>query len=187
MNTRIAVAISAAILIVAAVYGGRQLVDGRRARVSARAMAQTDGWAPAARAAVQEMIERYGPPQKISSFELRWEGPSPWKRIVIQNEPQSPLEEVAAHPFPEDKAFALERFPHGLRVYPEEGALGARNRTEALNFLSLNLADDIATGRTTPEDANDIFVRTVRLQESGKSSPYMERLLFKTPGQALPP
>ena len=187
MNTRIAVAISAALLIFAAVYGGRLWIDSRSARVSARAMAQTDGWAPAARAAALEMIERYGPPQEISSFELRWDGPSPWRRIVIQNEPQSPLEEVAAYPFPEDKAFALERFPHGLRVYPEEGALGARNRSEALNFLSLNLADDIATGRTTPEDANRIFVRTVRLRESGKSSPYTERLLFKAPEQALPP
>ena len=187
MKKKIAAAALAPIFLVAAVLGGRQWVAGRRAQASARALAQADRWTPAARTAARAMIERYGPPQEISSFELRWDGPLPWKRIVIQNEPQSPLEEVAAYAFPADKAAALDRFPHGLRVYAAEGALGARNRREALNFLSLNLADDIATGRTTPEDANRIFIRTVRLQEAGKSSPYMNRLLFRGPGQVIPP
>jgi hypothetical protein len=111
---------------------------------------------------------------------LRWNGPSPWKRIVIQNEPQSPLEEVVTFSVSAKKLAALARFPHGLRFYPSEGALGARGKRESFNLLSLNLANEIATGKITPEEANRYFVKTIRLNEAGKSSPYMERLLFKT-------
>ena len=180
MKTKSSVALFLAVLVVAVVWGERYWAARRTAQASASALAQAARWTPAAQRAASVMIEQYGPPQGISSFELRWNGPSPWKRIVIQDEPQSPLEQVVNYVVPADKLAALNRFPHNLRIYPAEGAVGARSDREDLNLLSLNLADDIATGRTAPEDANRIFARIVRLHEAGKSSPYMERLLLKS-------
>jgi hypothetical protein len=55
----------------------------------------------------------------------------------------------------------------------------ARSHSEALNRLSLNLADDVAAGRRSPQDADRFFLRTVRLRAAGKSSPYLDQLLFE--------
>ena len=172
--------------IAAAVFGGRQWHAARRTQAAAQALAQADQWDPAARRAAHVMVERYGPPQETSASELRWNGPPPWKRIVVQDEPQEPLEEVVTYPVTEKTLAALNRFPHGLSVYAAEGALGASSDREYVNLLSLNLADEIATGKITPEEANRYFVRTVRLREAGKSSPYTERLLFKNDNHIEP-
>jgi hypothetical protein len=190
MNSKVSDAVLIAVVVAAGLFGWRQWSAVQRARAANRALALTSGWFPAARLAAREMISRYGPPQEVSSFELRWHGPSPWKRIVVQNEPEAPLEDVVTYYVPPDKLPALTRFPHGLRVYAAEGALSARSDRESLNLLALNLANDIATGNLTPEEANSFFVRTRLLQESGKSSSYMERLLFEPglkPDYAYPP
>jgi hypothetical protein len=186
MLSKFAASVLVAVLLVSAVMGIQQWTVVRRAHAAARAMAQATRWFPAAQNAAELMIERYGPPQEISAFEMRWHGPSPWKRIVVQNEPQAPLEDVVTYDFPASKLADLNRFPHGVRVYPLEGALAARSDSEAVNLLSLNLAGNIAAGETTPEDANRFFVRTLRLREAGKSSPYMERLLFRTRTESYP-
>ena len=178
MTMKRAVAASA-VLLAAAVVGSRHWLAARRAQAAVLALAQADQWEPAARRAAHVMVERYGPPQETSPYELRWNGPPPWKRILVQNEPQDPLEEVVAYAVPEKALAALNRFPHGLSVYAAEGALGASSDREYANLLSLNLADEIATGKITPEEGNRFFISTLRLREAGKSSPYTERLLFK--------
>ena len=181
MKKNSAVAFLAAALLVAVACGGRYWVAHRRAQASALALAQAAQWSPAAQRAASLMIEQYGPPQETSVFQLRWYGPRPWKRIVIQNEPESPLEQVVAYDVPANKRAALNRFPHGLQVYAAEGALSATSDRESRNLLSLNLANDIVIGRTTPEEANRSFVRTLELHDAGKSTPYMEQLLFTAP------
>jgi hypothetical protein len=47
-----------------------------------------------------------------------------------------------------------------------------------MNFLALNLVDEIATGARSVEDARDFYSKTARLSKAGKSSAYMEGLLF---------
>ncbi|MFI5350478.1 MAG: hypothetical protein ACHQ2Z_13100 [Elusimicrobiota bacterium] len=178
MRTNLAVAAVAAIFLAASAAGYLEWAAGRREQAAARAVAESSEWFPAARWTARFMIERYGPPQEISGFELRWNGPPPWKRIVVQNEPQSPLENVVALDVPANKLGDLARFPHDVRLYAREGALGARSDSEPLNIMTLNLAHDIVAGETTPEAAERFFVRASNLAQAGKSSPYMERLLF---------
>jgi hypothetical protein len=186
MHTKRLIAISTAVLLIGAVYGGRQWVAVERSRAAESALAQAAAWSPAAQRTARVMIERYGPPQESSAYQLRWHGPRPWKRIVVQNEPQSPLEDVVTYDVPPIRLAALDRFPHGLQVYAAEGALSARSDRESLNILSLNLADGIVRGRTTPEEANREFVRILELHDAGKSTPAMERLLFTAPIEADP-
>jgi hypothetical protein len=117
----------------------------------------------------------------MSSLRLQWNGVWPWKNIVVQNLPQPPLQQIVTYRIPADKIGALRKFIHGPLVYPDENELVARDDSEDINRLSLNLADDIAAGRRSPEDAEQFFLRTVRLRAAGKSSPYTERLLFEEP------
>jgi hypothetical protein len=181
MKKKLAAAALAAGILTALVYGSRLWVAGQRAQAAARALEQTAQWSQAARMAAGLMVERYGPPQEASPYRLRWDGPWPWKRIVVRNEPQSPLEQVVRYYVPPGRLAALDRFSHGLSVDAEEGTLAACGAHESFNLLRLNLANDIATGKISPEDADRSFARMVQLYDAGKSSPYMERLLFDVP------
>ena len=174
-------------LFVVAVYGAHRLDIRVRAQEEARALDQTGRWPSLPRLLARQMIEKYGPPQAILADRLRWNSQRPWTRISVFDAEASPLEQVVAYDGP---AYKLEKsvlFPYGSRAYAFNGELAARSNGEELNRLCLNLADDIARGRRTPEDARRFYLRTIDLAVSGKSSPYMERLLFEVPPEETVP
>ena len=53
-----------------------------------------------------------------------------------------------------------------------------------MNFLALNLADEIATGKRSVEEARDFYARVETLSRAGKSSAYTENLLFPSPADS---
>jgi hypothetical protein len=59
-----------------------------------------------------------------------------------------------------------------------DGELTSSADEEAHNFLRLNLADDVARGRLTPEQARDSYKSIVDFEASGKTSPYLLGLRF---------
>jgi hypothetical protein len=187
MNAKIVIGIMVGCSLGLGVYGARQWVSINRAQGEAEAVEQASGWSPTAKLVADLMIERYGPPQEISSFRLQWNGVLPWKNIIIQDEQQAPLQQIVTYHVPADKIDELMKFSHGPLVYPDENELVARGDSEEINRLSLNLADDIATGRKSAEEADRFFQMTVMLQAAGKSSPYLERLLFAEPPVPLRP
>lgn len=149
---------------------------------TAQALAATRHWPATPRLAARLMIEKYGPPQRILAGRLEWEARWPWKRISIDAAGASrPLEQVVDYYVPDAKLAALSRYPHGLAVSPDQGELAARSDREEFNRLTLNLADDIVTGRRTPEQASRFYSNAVELSAAGKSSAYLERLLFEVP------
>jgi len=178
----IVVMLCAGVLVMAG-YKAWQWVDDRQAQEETSALDLTADWTPAAQFAARLMISRYGPPQEMSPIEFNWHNHWPWKSITVRNDPKAPLKESVVYEVPPDKLSALQRFQHGPLVFPKNSELVASSDREMLNRLSLNLAHDIATGKRTPQEADRFFIRTVRLSESGKSSPYLERLLFPVPAQ----
>jgi peptidoglycan-associated lipoprotein len=140
-------------------------------------------WHEMAQLQARVMIEKYGPPQEVSATELHWRHAAPYESIEVRNEPRSPLEQVVGYTVPKSKVAQLKRFGHGLSVSPNRQALVARNDSETLNLLTLNLAHSIATGKMTADEADRRFDKTLRLSLSGKSSPEMERLLFRSHGK----
>ena len=111
---------------------------------------------------------------------LQWNDMGPWRRIIIQDQ-QPPLQQIVTYHVSAEKIDALKKFVHGPLVFPDENELVARSDSEEINRLSLNLANDIATGRRSPEQADRFFLRTVALHAAGKSTLYMDRLLFDRP------
>ncbi len=154
----------------------------------------TEGWAQAKEAArahvvrwpalskdwARVMVDRYGPPDQTTADALLWAGPRPWRRIVVHRDsPNSPLEHAVDYEFSADRTAQVLALGRGLRIDQAGFEISVQGAGEGANLLALNLADEIARGKTTPEAARDFYDRTAALSAAGKSSPYMEGLLFK--------
>jgi hypothetical protein len=72
----------------------------------------------------------------------------------------------------------LDKFDSALVVDRTVGTLSARSDSEQANTLALNLADEIARGKRDVESARLFMTETLRKAAAGKSSPYMDGLLF---------
>jgi hypothetical protein len=133
-----------------------------------------------ARAARRLMVD-YGVPDTVTADSLSWKEAGPWRRIVVRNLRPSAVEGVdigiveqsIVYPMTPKQSALLADFDDRLAYDPESRELAARSDRETYNFLRLNLADDVARGRLTPEQARASYARTVELEASGKSSPDM--------------
>jgi hypothetical protein len=177
---QIALFAGSGIFLAALILAGKQAQNPEQAQ--ARAAAQAAGWSALPRQHALMLIEKYGPPQRLSDDRMEWDGQWPWKSIIVDaGHPLSPLTQTVSCHVPRNMLSALARYPHGLTADPRRGELSARSDSEALNFLSLNLGMDILTGQRTPEEASRYFYKAIGLRYAGKSVPSMERLLFDVP------
>ena len=67
---------------------------------------------------------------------------------------------------------------------PARAELTSLAGSEEVNYLVLNIADEIVNGKRTVGDAKAFRARILRLLDSGKSSPYLLGLLFAAHGPA---
>ena len=133
--------------------------------------------------AARLMVEQYGPPQWASAGQLEWASAAPWKRIVVRGRGRGFLEQAVCYRVPQDRMDALQDFGRGLRPDLERGELSATGESEEGNLLCLNLANEVALGKLDAQGAGRLYDQTLRKSYAGKSSPYLERLLF---GVSLP-
>jgi hypothetical protein len=135
------------------------------------------------------MISKYGQPAEARDYRLVWRGGGPWKRTVVYRTPpagrtfrrnKGRLEQSVAYKVPADKVAALARFDKDIEA--GEDGLVVRSDSESENFLAMNLADEVIKGTRTPEDAASFRSNLSRLRASGKSSAYLDGLMF-VPGQ----
>lgn len=159
--------------------GGGYFAYRNRAPSAERVAAHTEPWLTGPRETLKLMMERYGTPNALDAGTATWYERGPWKRITIHgNEHLSYLEQAVGYHVPAEAAQALAEFDHGLRFDRENEELSARSNSEALNLLALNLADELCAAKRTAPEARELFVQTARLAASGKSSRYLETLLF---------
>lgn len=144
-------------------------------------------WPAYSRLAARALIEKYGDPVRFDDDRLVWSETGPWSRIVVSRDAPRGLfarggrdvvEQSIWYFVPDDKIAELQRFDDRLTWDMPTGQLSSRAESEELNFLALNLADEIVDGKRTPEDARDFYRKTIALSESGKSSPYMSGIIF---------
>lgn len=145
------------------------------------------GWSKTSRLTAAAMIEEYGPPDAIAVDGLGWKYKNPWKRIIVRDRTDilvsaqgtaDSLEQTVAYRVPEDKRLELEAFSDKIRISQDGTSMSARSDAEALNFLTLNLADEIGRGVLDAAQARQSYQRAVDLSRAGKSSALMERLMF---------
>lgn len=146
----------------------------------ARAVERIALWPETPRLLGQLMIDRYGAPDIVNQEALIWTRRYPWKKIIVHQSRTNPLEHVVDYNMSAEKAELVRALDHGVQVNAWDAEMSARSDREQLNFLALNLAQEIAVGRRTPEEAREFYVKTANLAVAGKSSPYyMGGLMFK--------
>ncbi|MEX2111094.1 MAG: hypothetical protein WD802_10850 [Gemmatimonadaceae bacterium] len=155
------------------------------------------GWPETPRMVAKEMIEKYGPPDETTASMLIWHDNGPWKRTIVYRE-------EVPHAFPKQHTDLLEQFVD-YRVRPAlfdelaeydgsvivertKGEMSARCDKEAMNFLALNLANDIVAGRRTVADARRVYAETAKAFMTGnQTSAYVTGLQFRPMSGAADP
>lgn len=147
-------------------------------------------WAPNPKKVAEEVMSKYGEPDVNSPKMLVWYNNGPWKRTVLHVE-------EAPHKFPKPHTDMLQQFID-YKVPPAKfdevamydgsvvaertvGEISARCDKEEMNFLAINLANDVATGKKTVQQARNYYTRAVMDFMKGKMDPYVQKLQFNVP------
>ncbi|MBI2387317.1 MAG: hypothetical protein HYV14_15090 [Elusimicrobia bacterium] len=162
-----------------------------RVAVPRPAEKEIDRWPARSRSAARVTMARYGMPDEVGEDALVWRNNGPWKKTTVHRrawlrylfgaEPDC-VENAVAYDVPTRSLGDLELFDDRITADPAGAELSSRAESEAGNYLTLNLADEIINGKRTVAEAKVFQARILRLADSGKSSPYLAGLLF-APGR----
>ncbi len=152
-----------------------------------------ESWPPAPKKIVPEIIEKYGLPNEATPTLLIWHDSGPWKRTIITSD-------ETAHDFPTPHTdyisqtinydIPLEKLPDVLAfdgsviVYRTAGQVTASCDNEAANLLTVNLVNDIVTGRKTVDEARHEFGEQTAAWLINREAPYTESVQFSAPSEA---
>lgn len=163
--------------------------------MSKDAASAVQNWPTTTKKTAQAMIEKYGQPDAVTDRMLVWNDKDPWLKVVVYRDAinqgsflthDSFLENTVSYKVPLDKVADLIRFDSALVIDETRGTLASSCDTEGCNYLALNLANDIATGKRDVASAKDFFRNTMTKSLSGKTTPEMEKLMFPTGSSSSP-
>ena len=170
------------------------LADNPPAKNTATATTAADArqilktWGPGQQLAGEEMMAKYGPPQEVTSDRMIWRDAGPFKRILLTKEMfphdfplphMDYLEHTINYNVPPDRTDEVHAFDASMSIYRVGGELSARCDLESNNVLTLNLANEVATGKKTVAQARKEFGEAVVARTLGKNPPITAALQFK--------
>jgi hypothetical protein len=143
------------------------------------------------------IIQKYGYPHEATMSRLIWYNNGPWKRTII-------YKDTVPHNFPTPHKDFLEQtidYYVPLHLYDDvaafdgsvyldrtRGEASAKCHKEAMNFLSLNLLNDIVTGQRDIENAKMFYAQTAYMfSKQNMKSAYTEGLLFSKQSNTADP
>jgi hypothetical protein len=137
------------------------------------------------------MIKKYGPPQEVTSNRLVWHANGSWKFTELVNEeiphsfpmPHTDMlyQSIAYRIDPED-ADELIQYDGSVILERTKGEIAARCDKEEANFLAINLAHEIATGKRTVDDARKFYAESIEtMMKTGKPNEYLQGFRFTPP------
>jgi hypothetical protein len=148
------------------------------------------GWKMKPQETARKLIAKYGQPNEASSMRLVWHNNGPWKMTELVNE-EIPhnfpkphpdfLKQTISYQVPPDKYDELAEYDGSVIVERTKGEIAARCDMEGANFLALNLANEIVTGKRSVKDARKFYAETIREM---KNPEYMKGLMFQTSSAA---
>lgn len=154
-------------------------------------------WPETSQKAAYEMVVKYGDPAEMTDTQLVWHEHGPWKRAVLSREgvphdwPKphvDVLEQVIDFKVDPDRYDELARFDGSVMVERTKGELSARCGGEPANFLAINLAQEVATGKRSVEDARAFYEDTMSEAAQSPDKPtYMTALIFEQPQDTADP
>lgn len=147
-------------------------------------------WPETARESAKTVIKTYGTPHEATRHMLAWRGAGPWKWTVItdvetEHEWPTPhvdvLEQAINYHVPPERFTDLAKFDGSVIAERTRGELSARCEGEDANFLAINLAHEIVTGRRSVGEARQRYAQAMQAMTDGRDDPYTEGLLFEPP------
>jgi hypothetical protein len=116
-----------------------------------------------------------------------WGKTGPWKRTIV-------FAKEHAHEFPMHHTDVMQQwvdYRAPANMYDElamydgsvvlertSGEMSARCDKEGANFLAVNLAHDVVTGKQTVEGARKMYGEQIMAMKAMKPAPYTEKLMF---------
>lgn len=118
----------------------------------------------------RKIIAKYGQPHEATAMRLIWHNNGPWKMTELVNEeiPHSfpkmhadMLLQVIDYRVPPADFDKLAEYDGSVIAERTKGEIGARCDLEEANFLALNLAHDIVTGKKSADEARKFYAEAV--------------------------
>ena len=164
----------------------------RMSSVSAtEAKRMISGWPAKTQEVATTTMAKYGAPNEVTGTMLVWNNNGPWKKTIIHKEPVQHnfpmthldlLEQFVDYSVPADKYDQMALYDGSVVIARTVGEMSARCDKEEANFLALNLANDVATGKKTAEDARMYYARAIKEMMQGNMDPYLQKLHFNVGG-----
>ncbi|MBI5643998.1 MAG: hypothetical protein HY954_11060 [Deltaproteobacteria bacterium] len=190
MNKKIRILIPLALLFIMLAVAGTDAAK-KESKQQARGQASMDilaNWPDASKRAANEVMNKYGQPDGVTNNWLVWQNKGPWREIMVYREEiqhnfpkehKDVLEQTIAFKVPADRFSDLAEFDGSLIAERTKGILSARCDSEAMNFLALNLANDIVNDRASVDEARQRFAQIAQDFLAGKKHPYTQGFQFQ--------
>ena len=159
-------------------------------------MGDLKGWPMASRMAAKDMMGKYGKPDEMTPTMLVWNYRGPWAKTVVfkkeypHNFPMPHtdlLQQWVSYKVPTEMLDKLAMYDGSVVVERTTGMISARCDKEGANFLALNLAHDIATGKRSVEEAREMYGKEVIKMKAGQMTEYTKGLMFSANMNAADP
>jgi len=133
------------------------------------------------------MTNKYGAPMHMNEHMAMWGKTGQWKRTVVYNyevkhdfpAPHTDvMQQWIDYKTPLDKYDDLAMYDGSVVPERTNGELSARCDKEGANFLAINLAYEIATGKRSVEDARRMYGEQIMAMMAMRPAPYTERIIF---------
>lgn len=145
-------------------------------------------WPREPRESARRLIEYYGAPHEYSDSQLIWHRTKDgWKRTVLSKE-ETPhdfpaphtdfLEQFIDYKVPVEMFSRLAEYDGSVMAERTKGELSARCGGTSMNFVAINLAHDIVTGRRSVKEAREEYTRLYTAFKQGEKPPYTQGFQF---------
>ncbi|MCE9537639.1 MAG: hypothetical protein K8R85_00250, partial [Bacteroidetes bacterium] len=145
------------------------------------------GWSDASKMAVMMMKKSYGEPVAKTADMMMWNSTGQWKKTVVyakefKHDFPMPHTDVMQqwidYKVPQEKFSDLAKYDGSVVCNRTNGEISARCDKEGANFLAINLANDIITGKKDVKNARDFYAKSIKEMINGGKPEYMQKLVF---------
>lgn len=129
-------------------------------------------WDSMPRMTVDKLIAKYGQPDEVTDSYMLWKDTGPWKYTKVWNKSSMEdetmyrdkpydysmdrygfIEQGIYYRMPKDRIGNVTHFDSRLKYDRTDGILSVTSNDEKMNFLTINLAHEVAQGYKTTDDA----------------------------------
>lgn len=151
-------------------------------------------WKSAPKAAAEKMLKKYGEPDEVTNMRLIWHDNGPWKFTEIMNVEinhdfpiphKDAMHQAVNYKIDPSNADEILEFDGSVILNRTAGRIGAICDKEPANFLAVNLAHEVATGKKSVEEARKQYAQSIAmLMKENKMDKYTSGLIFSPPANA---